>query len=61
MVVELEVERWYSHPSRRIYIVGHFSLDTWLCEQHFRSVIFTSGYFCLGGGGGGSDAFFRYL
>ena len=51
MAVELEVERWSrSHPSRKIYIVGHFSLDTQLCEQHL-SVIFTSGYFCLGGGG----------
>ena len=30
---------------------NHFSPDTRLCKQHFRSVIFTSGYFCLGGGG----------
>ena len=45
-----------------MYIVGHFSLDTRLCEQHFQSVIFTSGYFCFKGGGeggGGSDAFVK--
>ena len=33
------MERWYSHSSRTIYIVGHFSLDT------------TFGYFCLRGSG----------
>ena len=36
----------------KIYIVSHFSLDMQLCEQHYQSVIFTSGYFCLGGARG---------
>ena len=59
MVVELKVERWWSHPSSKIYVVGHFSLITRLCEHHFRSVIFTSSVFFVLEelGRGGSDAF----
>ena len=56
-MIELKVERWQSHPSDKIYIVGHFSLFTRLSEHHFWSVIFNSAFFCLGGDGGSVRCF----